>query len=141
MMPQPDRFMKRTSTLLALALIALGLTAALPSVGGTLYPVIVGGRWGYMDKHGSLVINPQFDRAEPFASGVAAFRLGHQWGYVNAGGKKVITPQFDAAGNFTEGRAVVRQKHRYGYIDKSGTVVITVQFESAGSFSEGLAAV
>src|SRR6478736_4061923 len=134
MMPQPDRFMKRTSTLLALALTALGLTAALPSVAGTLYPVIVGGRWGYMDKHGSLVINPQFDSAGPFNSGLAAVALSGRYGYVDSNGKYVINPQFDAAGNFTEGRAVVRQKHRYGYIDKSGTVVITVQFESAGSF-------
>src|SRR6478609_10636653 len=124
MMPQPDRFMKRTSTLLALALIALGLTAALPSVGGTLYPVIVGGRWGYMDKHGSLVINPQFDRAEPFASGVAAFRLGHQWGYVNAGGKIVISPQFDSAGPFNSGLAAVGLSGRYGYVDSNGKYVI-----------------
>ena len=47
-----------------------------------LFPVVVGDRWGFADKSGSLVINPQFERAEPFASGLAEVRLD-KWGYVN----------------------------------------------------------
>ena len=41
----------------------------------TLFPVVIGDHWGFADKSGKLVINPQFERAEPFASGLAEVRL------------------------------------------------------------------
>lgn len=36
-----------------------------------LAPVQVDNRWGFIDTNGRFVINPQFDRAEPFAEGLA----------------------------------------------------------------------
>jgi hypothetical protein len=60
----------------------------------TLFPVVVGGRWGYVNKSGEIVINPQFDRAEAFTQGLAPVRIG-RWGYVDNSGKVVINPQFD----------------------------------------------
>src|ERR1035441_6208609 len=72
-----------------------------------LYPVVVGGRWGFVNKSGETVINPQFDRAEVFAEGLAPVRMG-RWGYVDASGKVVINPQFDKAGVFSDGLAAVK---------------------------------
>src|SRR5580704_6582350 len=81
--------------------------ASICTAAGTLFPIVVGGRWGYIDKSGSIVINPQFDHAQPFAAGLAPVRTG-RWGFVDPTGKIVINPQFDLADNFSEGLAVIK---------------------------------
>src|SRR5689334_12602333 len=77
----------------------------------TLLPVEENGRCGYVDKSGNRVINPQFERAEPFSSGFAAVRLG-KWGYIDNSGKFAINPQFDRATSFSEGLAAVEIANR-----------------------------
>src|ERR1019366_3772670 len=77
------------------------------AAGTILYPVVVNDRWGFANKSGETVINPQFDRAEVFAEGLAPVRMG-RWGYVDTSGKVVINPQFDKAGVFSDGLAAVR---------------------------------
>ena len=132
--------MKKTNALFALTFVTLNLVA-LNSFAASLYPVVMGNRWGFMDKNGNLVINPQFERAEPFASGVAAIRLGSKWGYVDPTGKIVVNPQFDAAAPINGGLAAVKIGGRYGYINAEGQYIINPQFDAAGSFSEGRAVV
>ena len=39
------------------------------------------GRWGFVDKTGKVVINPQFDDAGSFSDGLAVIKLGGQFGY------------------------------------------------------------
>src|SRR5712672_1819545 len=101
-------------------LAVLGLTVlsnpVTPARAAALYPVVVGGRWGYIDKSGNMVINPQFEKAGAFAFGMAEVRLG-RWGYVDGLGKIVINPQFDEATPFSDGLAVVEFGHRYGFVD------------------------
>src|SRR5664279_1646593 len=82
---------------------AMSVCTAAPN----LYPVVAGGRWGYVNKSGETVINPQFDRAEVVAEGLAPVKMG-RWGYVDASGKVVINPQFDKADVFSEGLAAVK---------------------------------
>src|SRR3954467_13641206 len=86
----------------------------LNSRAANLFPVVEGDRWGYVDKAGTRVINPQFERAEPFTFGLAAVRLG-KWGYFDASGKIAINPQFDHAAPFSEGLAAVELAGRWGY--------------------------
>ena len=122
--------------------------------------MVVNGRWGFVNKSGETVINPQFDRAEGFAEGLAPVRMG-RWGYVDASGKIAINPQFDKADVFSDGLAAVKLGGgagpvypydprpfspfggggRYGYINPEGKYVINPQFEDAGTFAGGLAAV
>ena len=137
--------------------LALGV-ASVCSAASTLFPVVVGGRWGFTDKSGATVINPQFDHAQVFAEGLAPVRTG-RWGYVNESGSIVINPQFDDAGVFSEGLAAVRPLGggpgigtpyydprpydpfhvggggggggRYGYINSEGKYVINPQFDNA----------
>src|ERR1039457_6278437 len=52
----------------------------------TLYPVVVNDRWGFVNKSGEAVINPQFDKADVFAEGLAAVGLG-RGGCVGASGE------------------------------------------------------
>src|ERR1019366_7878495 len=98
--------MKRSglSILFTLAILGPMTLGAAPKV---LYPVVVDGRWGFVSNSGELVINPQFERADVFAEGLAAVRLD-KWGYVDVSGKVAINPQFDKADVFSEGLAAVK---------------------------------
>jgi len=114
-----------------------------------LRPFRAGDKWGYADQTGKLIIQPQFDEAEPFSEGLARVKVGGnnvlgapfvaggRWGFINEEGLMVIQPQFYSAENFVKGRAyvsigelriiggrgsVVKVKFygKHGYIDKSG---------------------
>ena len=101
------------------------------------------GKWGYIDKTGSYVIEPQFDDAKPFSdNGLAVVKSGKQYGYIDKTGSYVVNPQFDSADSFSDNDlAVVESGDRYGYIDKTGSYVINPQFDGANSFVDGVAVV
>ena len=129
-----------------------------------LFPVMQSKKWGYIDRTGKIVIEPQWYAASEFCDGLArvmpagkyeckGFGYGPPWGYVNRKGKLVIPAEFNQASEFSEGLARVStgnwrvhgfhfgEGSPYGYIDTSGSMVIKEQFREARSFSEGLAAV
>ena len=95
--------------------------------------------WGFIDKKGNLVIQPQFDYVEDFSNGLAAVKGGinGKWGYIDKIGNFVIQPQYSNANSFSEGMAVVDNDR---CIDKNGNFL---SFYSSGgvNFSEGLALV
>lgn len=106
-----------------------------------LFPVKVSGKYGYIDKTGKLVINPQFDAAWGFAEGLAlvgigerdtttftlGLKAGGKYGFIDKTGKYVINPQFDAGCGFSEGLARVRlgdlRTGKWGYVDKTGKYI------------------
>ena len=78
-----------------------------------LAPVKIGGKVGYINPKGEIVINPQFDEAKNFSEGLARVNIGGRrnrfrrdgggkWGYINSKGKFVINPQFDEAWDFSK---------------------------------------
>src|SRR5690242_17555808 len=77
--------------LLAIVVIAVLIKASGPSA---LYPVHANGKYGYMDRSGKLVIQPQFDKAEEFSEGLAPVQAGNRWGYTDKSGKFAIPVQF-----------------------------------------------
>jgi hypothetical protein len=54
---------------------------------------VMGGKWGYINTKGSMVINPKFDTAGPFSNGVAQVFVGDAMGYINPAGKYVWEPK------------------------------------------------
>ncbi len=104
--------------------------------------IIKDDKYGYIDKAGKIVINPQFKDASNFANGLAAVLIEDKYGYIDNSGKTIITPQFKEAYDFANGLAAVLIEAKYGYIDKTGKIVIKPQFDEARKFaSNGLAAV
>jgi hypothetical protein len=96
-----------------------------------LLEVTVGGKKGYIDRTGKLVVNPQYDSASAFSEGLALVCVGqcdqdHWQGYRYTKGLEAET---------------LEQTFKYGYIDETGKMVINPMFESAEQFSEGLAGV
>jgi hypothetical protein len=113
-------------------LIALGAWLATSS--RPLYPVMSGGKYGYIDKSAKVVIPPRFDEGENFSEGMAVVRMEGKYGYIDKSGKAVIAPQFATAGDFPVRLAMVRLGDKFGYIDKSGKVKINPQFDTGAIF-------
>ena len=110
-----------------------------------LYPITVGGKRGYMDRAGNVVVKPQFVDAGAFSEGlafVAVESMGSQkYGYIDSTGRMAIEPQFSNALDFSEGLAVVEVGGKSGFVDKQGVLVIKPQYRSADPFRDGLAVV
>ena len=114
----------------------------------------MGGKWGFIDTKGEMVISPQFDEAGKFSEGLAAVFNQCRWGYIDKTGAFVIKPQFKFALEFSEGLAVVdphpanegpcppgKSHGKLGYINRSGKLVIEPQFDLAFRFIKGVARV
>ncbi len=108
----------------------------------TIHPVLLNGKWGYINQEGEMVISPRFDEARDVSDGIAVVRNGTLWGFVQADpAKVVIQSTFSTLGDFEDGLAPAQlPAGSYGYIDKTGEFVIEPQFDFAAKFSEGFAA-
>jgi len=72
---------------------------------------LLGAKYGYIDKTGKVVIEPQFfDEAWDFYEGLAMVKVGDKWGYIDKAGRMVVESKFDEAGIFSEGLAMVKVK-------------------------------
>jgi hypothetical protein len=114
-----------------------------------------GGKFGYIDKTGTVVIAPHFFVAQDFSEGLAAVRVEEtvdsKFAYIDRSGHTVIAPRFHQAGPFSEGLAAVETSARvvgaqvvdiaWGFVDKAGVIKIPDKYKDAGKFSEGLARV
>src|SRR5437879_136591 len=91
--------------------VTIFLSVACGPIGGQapkesgLYPVVQNGKWGYMNRSGKIIINPQFDGALCFSEALALVIVGKKVGYVNTNGEYVVNPQFDDGTRFSEGLA------------------------------------
>lgn len=76
---------------------------------GTYAAVKIDGLWGFIDKDGTVVIEPKYEDARSFVNGLAAVQYAGQWGYIDSTGKLVIDTQFEDAKDFTsQGSAFVK---------------------------------
>lgn len=109
----------------------------------TIHPVLLNGKWGYINQTGKMVISPQFDEARDASDGYAAVRVGTLWGIVQADPAQVSAiPTFSSLGNFEDGLAPAQiPGGQYGYVDEAGEFVVQPQFDFASTFSNKFAAV
>jgi hypothetical protein len=137
-----------------IALTIFVLIASLPAISRPeektpppLYPVLVNGKWGYINRQGKIAIKPQFDDAEDFFNGLAEVKIGERWTFINESGKTVFARTAAVWGSFSDGviccimRVGEGGSIKWGYMDKTGQVIIAPQFDYELPFSEGLAAV
>jgi len=93
-------------------------------------------KWGFVDRKGTVVIQPQFGKVRNFLDGIAAVCVGTKcgglepngkWGYIDKTGRFLINPQFDEAGDFEDGIAQVTvgtgNDAKIGYIDSTGKMI------------------
>jgi hypothetical protein len=119
----------KISPLLAVCAVLTGAAGAAEE----LYPIVQGGKWGYMDKAGKVVIQPQYDNAWDFSEGLAAVEVNQLRGYIDPANTMVIKPAYAMSRPFVEGLAGVcvdagrfgsmmdlRAGGRWIFIDKTG---------------------
>src|SRR5215831_16858747 len=63
----------------------------------------VGGKVGFIDSTGKVVIEPLFDHASQFSEGLAPVKISKKWGFIDRSGEIVIPPQFACPVYFSEG--------------------------------------
>lgn len=87
-------------------------------------------KWGFVDKSGNQVINPQFIDVGNFSDGKCAVRnKDGKWGYIDKSGKIIINYQFDNANRFVNDKAVVSLDEKAGVIDGNGKYLVNPQFQ------------
>ncbi|MEO6391117.1 MAG: WG repeat-containing protein [Pyrinomonadaceae bacterium] len=108
---------------------------------------------GYIDHQGKWMIQPQFNRTNPFREGFALVYHGLDRGLIDRTGRLAIfSKQFEVRDTFSEGLApAVLGLHLgpdgrvastgWGFLDKSGQEVFSLKATDLGGFSEGLAMV
>lgn len=112
-----------------------------------LAPVMVDGKWGYIDARGDSIISPRYEAAEVFSQGLAAVKINGKRGYIDTKGNMVIAPRYDYYNGssfigFSEGWALVTSGEGKSFIDGKGNVVLGVsQYGAVWTFSQGLARV
>jgi hypothetical protein len=102
------------------------------------YPVLISGEWGYINNTGSIVIEPQFQIANPFSEGLAAVRYQWRWMYIDETGEPKIDGNgvYQNLGNFSEGLGAVQIEGRIGFMNKDAEFVINPRFRDVTSFSD-----
>ncbi|MEI6184441.1 MAG: WG repeat-containing protein [Bacteroidota bacterium] len=110
-----------------------------------LIPVKQGDYWGYVDKTGKFIVNPQFKQAFAFKEGLALIKNTEgKYGYIDETGKIIINAVYKDAKSFSEGlAAVVKENQKIEFIDKMGKTILNLEaeIESVTEFSEGFAEV
>jgi hypothetical protein len=97
------------------------------------------GKYGFIDRTGKFIIEPEYDFALSFEDGLAAVEKDGKYGFINTRGELIIGHQFDEAHWFREGLASVQKDGKFGYIDKTGRLIVPFVYDDTFMFSEGLA--
>jgi hypothetical protein len=130
-----------------------------------LAQVKVGGRWGYIDRTGRIVIDPQFNYAEEFACGVAMVSTGRwpkEQGLIDVEGRFIVEPTLEGVSDPCAGPLTspedppldpvthartpigVEKDGKQGFVNRTGSFVIAAELilpGLGGAFAEGLTVV
>src|SRR5256885_16780741 len=88
--------------------IVLSVVCAVDALGQfeiseTMLEVVVQGKWGFIDRTGKVIVEPQYDRFLYAEDGMRAVEIGGKWGFTDEAGTILIAPQYADARSFAEG--------------------------------------
>ena len=98
-----------------------------------------GGKWGYSNEKGEVIIPPIYSRVGPFFNGMAAATSDQLAGVIDKKGDWVVEPAYEAIGSFIEGFAAIKSQGKWGFMDEKGKVVVNPAYEKVHSFWGGKA--
>ncbi len=105
-----------------------------------LAPVLVGGKYCFVNTKGKITIEGMFDDVGNFDFKIARVRMGAQTYFINKSGKRV-GEIFSDARDFSEGRAAVSRNNLWGFVDENGNVIADLEYEQVSNFKQGYALV
>ncbi len=103
------------------------------------YVIKVDNKYGYIDKNGTVTIEPRFEEGFDFKEGMARVKIDKKWGFINKNGDVAIRAVFQNARDFSESLAAIEMDGKWGFIDLNGQIRIPAKYENAFSFREGMA--
>lgn len=65
-------------------------------------------KYGYIDRHGLIVIKLDYDWASSFHNGLAMVERNNRYGYINQEGKEIVPIIYEHIDDFHEGLAPVK---------------------------------
>jgi len=87
-------------------------------------------KWGFVDKNGTVKINPQYSAVRNFSDGKCAVaNAAGEWGYIDATGKQIVNYQYANARDFEAGKAIVSSGKNWGVIVETGKYAINPTFQ------------
>lgn len=108
-----------------------------------LYSVQMGGKFGFADKAGNIILPCIWSYAWDFYEGLALVgNDDNKYGFINTKGEVVIPCKWNDASSFHEGLAAVKDDNdKWGFINKGGDIIIPYIWNDAMWFCGGLARV
>ena len=100
--------------------------------------ITVGGKYGFVDQKGSLVIEAELESAEDFSeNGVAVFGEKGKYGAIDIYGNVIVEAKYDRLSRFNEqGYAVAKENGKYELISGDGTAVTSPEYDAVGKMLE-----
>lgn len=85
---------------------------------------VIGGKWGFVDKNGSIVINPTFDYAYNFSERIAAVKIGDKYGFIDTAGVLIVPCEYDEViSHFEEGEGKLIKGDKVYVFNRIGELV------------------
>ena len=102
-----------------------------------LYKIRDRGKFGFMNRSGEVVIEPQYFEADEFYHGFSRVRMNDRLVLLDAMGRLYLKQLFNYIGYFEEELARVQLVQRWGYIDKKGNLPLRCSMKKPLIFPKG----
>jgi copper amine oxidase domain protein len=95
--------------------------------------IIEGGKFGFADSNGKVLIKPIYDEAWRFKDGTAKVRIANKFGLVgiNLSGSliQILDPQYEYIGDFKGGFAEIKKEGGWtGIVNRCGEIIIKPEY-------------
>ena len=96
-----------------------------------LLPVRQGGKFGYINESGTVVVQPVYDAASFFFSpGYAVVARNGKYGIVDTSGNILVNEQYDYIESIKPGRFAARKGFYWGVIDAGNKVILPFDYDN-----------
>jgi len=100
------------------------------------------GKWGYLDKNGTIAINLKYQECTDFSDGLARVKLNNKWGIIDKNEKVIFDFIYNKINDFYDDLAVVTLNRRKGVMNKAGEIIVDFcTYGDIENFSNGFAKV
>jgi Protein of unknown function (DUF3298)/WG containing repeat len=100
---------------------------------------IEGNLWGFINKQGDFIIEPQFEEARSFHNGRAVVRKNQLYGLINKLGEFVIQPLYQTMGDLKDNRLIVTDESGFHVLDETGKLLTKKPYSYINEYKDGRA--